>query len=75
MSFQLLSSSLDSSVKNLSKDDFKHLSNEFDNNVLDLVKQKEFYPYEDMSNFEKFKEESPSKETFYSLLKSKKLVT
>ena len=75
MSFQLLSSSLDSSVKNLSKDDFKHLSNEFDNNVLDLVKQKEFYPYEYMSNFEKFKEESPSKETFYSSLKSKKLVT
>ena len=75
MSFQLLSSSLDSSVKNLSKDDFKHLSNEFDNNVLDLVKQKEFYPYEYMSNFEKFQEESPSKETFYSSLKSKKLVT
>ena len=75
MSFQLLSSSLDSSVKNLSKDDFKHLSNEFDNNVLDLVKQKEFYPYEYMSNFEKFKEESPSKETFHSSLKSKKLVT
>ena len=40
MSFQILSSSLHSSVKNLSKDDFKHLSQEFDNNVLDLVKQK-----------------------------------
>ena len=75
MSFQILSSSLHSLVKNLSKDDFKHLSQEFDNNVLDLVKQKEFYPYEYMSKSEKFKKEFPSKETFYSLLKSKKLVT
>ena len=37
-SFQFLSSSLDSLVKNLSKNDFKYLSQEFDNNVLDLVK-------------------------------------
>ena len=44
--FQFLSSSLDSLVKNLSKNDFKYLSQEFDNNVLDLVKQKGFYPYE-----------------------------
>ena len=41
-SFQLVSSSLDSLVKNLAKDDFKYLSQEFDNNVLDLVKQKGF---------------------------------
>ena len=38
-SFQFLSSSLDSLVKNLDKDNFKYLSQEFDNNVLDLVKQ------------------------------------
>ena len=36
-SFQLLSSSLDSLVKYLGTDDFKCLSEEFDNNVLDLV--------------------------------------
>ena len=60
-SFQFLSSSLDSLVKNLTKDDFKYLSQEFDNNVLDLVKQKGFYPYEYMSDFEKFKEDLPSK--------------
>ena len=36
-SFQFLSSSLDSLVKNLNKDDFKYLSQEFYNNVLDLV--------------------------------------
>ena len=44
-SFQFLSSSLDSLVKNLNKDDFKYLSEEFDNNVLDLVKQKGFYSF------------------------------
>ena len=39
-SFQFLSFSLDSLVENLSKDDFKYLSQEFDNNLLYLVKQK-----------------------------------
>ena len=39
---QFLSSSLDGLVKNLAKDDFKYLSQEPDNNVLDLVKQKGF---------------------------------
>ena len=36
-SFQFLSSLL---VKNSNKNDFKYLSQEFDNSVLDLVKQK-----------------------------------
>ena len=72
-SFQFLSSSLDSLVKNLNKDVFKYLSQEFDNNRLDLVKQKGFYPYEYMSHFEKFKEELPSKEKFYSSLTDKKI--
>ena len=49
------SSSLDNIAKNLDKDDFKYISQEFDNNVLDLIKQKEFYPYACMSDFEKFK--------------------
>ena len=44
------------------------MSQEFDNNVLDLVKQKGFYPYEYLSDFEKFKEQLPSKENFYSSL-------
>ena len=39
-SLQFLSSSLDSLVKKLDKDNFKYLSQGFDNNVLDLVKQK-----------------------------------
>ena len=37
---QFLSSSLDNLVKNVAKDDFKYLYQEFDNNVLDLDKQK-----------------------------------
>ena len=44
-SFHLLSSLLDSFVRNLSKDDFRYCSQEFDTNVLDLVQQEEFYTY------------------------------
>ena len=72
-SFQFLDSSLDSLVKNLGKNDLKYLSQEIDNNVLDLVKQKGFYPYEYMSDFEKFKEELPSKEKFHSSLNNRKI--
>ena len=72
-SFQYLSSSLDSLFKNLKKDDLKYLSQEFDSNVLDLLKQKRFYPYEYISDSEKFKEELPGKENFYSLFTDRKL--
>ena len=72
-SFQFLCSSLDSSVKNLNNDDFKYLSQEFDNNMLDLVKQKGFCPYEYLIDFEMFKEELPSKEIFYSSLTNRKI--
>ena len=48
------------------------MSEEFDNKVLDLAEQKGFYPYECMSDFEKFKEELSSKEKFYSSLTVKK---
>ena len=54
-SFQFLSSSLDNLVKNLNKDNFKYFSQEFDNDFLDLDKQRGLYPYEYMSDFEKFK--------------------
>ena len=70
-SFQFLSSSLDNLVKDFNKNDFKYLSEVFNNNGLDLVKQKGFYPYEYMSDFEKFKEQLRSKEKFYSLLTDK----
>ena len=38
-----------------------------------IVKQKGFYPYEYMSDFEKFKEKLPSKGKFYSSLTGKKI--
>ena len=72
-SFQFLSFSLNSIVKNLDKDDFKYLSQECANNKLDLVKQKGFYPYEHMSDFKKFKEQLASKERFYSSLTDQKI--
>ena len=53
--FQFLSFSLDNLVKKLSKEDFKYLTQQFDNDVLDPVKQKLFYPFEYMGDFERFK--------------------
>ena len=52
-SFQVYSSSINSLVKSSGKIDFKHLSQEFVSNVLDLVKQKGFHLYEYMSGFGK----------------------
>ena len=72
-SFQFLSSSLDRLVKNLNKGDFKYLSQEFDNNKLDRVKQKAFYPYEYMSDFKMFKEELPCKDMLCSSLTDRKV--
>ena len=53
--FQFLSFSLDSLVKNLGKDGFKYLSQEFDNNVLNIRKQKGFHFFKYICDFEKFK--------------------
>ena len=39
-----------------------------------MVKQKGFYPYDYMSNFEQFKEELPSKESFLVRYQVKKVV-
>ena len=58
----------------MSKDDSKHLNQEFDNKVLDLLKQKRFYSYEYMSGLENIKEELLNKEKLYSLLTRKKLL-
>ena len=40
--FQFLRFLLDSLVKNLGKNDFKHFGQEFDSEVLDLVDKKDF---------------------------------
>ena len=70
--FQFTSSSLDSLIKKLAKDDFRYLSQKFDNNVLGVVKQNGFYSYKYTTYFEKFKEQLPSKEKFYKSLTGKK---
>ena len=72
-SFQFLISLLNSLFKNLSKAGFNYLSQEFDNNVLDLVKQKEFYHHKCMTHFEKFKEQLRNKEKFSSSLTGKRI--
>ena len=48
------------------------MSQEFDSNVLNLVKQKGFYPYEYISHFKKGQEKPPGKRNFYSSLTDKK---
>ena len=72
-SLQFRSSSSDCLVKNLNKDNFNYFSQKFDNNVLDLVKKKEFYYFEYMADFEKLKEKLRSKEKIYSYLTGKKI--
>ena len=52
-----MNSSLDKLVKNLSDEDFKYLVEEFDSENLELLKQKDAYPYEYMDNFERLNEE------------------
>ena len=71
-SFPFLISSLDSLVTKLNQNDIKYLSQEFDRKVLDSAKQKEFYRYEYMSDFENSNEKLPSKEKFCSSLANKK---
>ena len=50
------------------------MSEEFDSDILNLVKRQVFNAYEYMSSFEKFKERFPSKDKFHSSLTDKKLM-
>ena len=62
-----MNSSLDKLVKNLPDGDFKHLTEEFGSEMLELLKQKGAYPYEYMNSLERFSEEVlPNKKCFYS---------
>ena len=53
-SMQFMNSSLDKLVKNLSDEDFKYLVEEFGSENLELLKQKNAYPYEYNNSFERF---------------------
>ena len=72
---QFMNSILDTLVKNLSDNDFKHLSQEFSCEFLKLVKQKEVYPYEYMDSFKKFfNDKLPDRCEFFSFLKDECIV-
>ena len=50
--------SLEKLVKNLSDNDFKHLTKEFSFKNLELLKQKDAYPCEYMNSFKRFSEKN-----------------
>ena len=54
---QFMNSRLDKTVKYLSDDDFKYLTEEFGSKNLELLKQKRAYSYECMESFKRFIEE------------------
>ena len=50
-SMQFMNSNLEKLVKNLSDNDFKYLTQEFGSKNLELLKQKDAYPYEYIDSF------------------------
>ena len=65
-----MNSGLEKLVKNLSDNDFKYLTEEFGSKNLELLKQKNAYPYEHMESFKRFSvEELPDKKCFHSPVK------
>ena len=69
-SMQLMNSSLEKLVKNLSDGDFKYLTEEFGSKNLELLKQKDAYSYEYMASFKRFSEKKlPDRECFHSSVK------
>ena len=67
---QFIGSSLEKQVKNLSDNDVKYLIKKNVSKSLELLKQKDVYPYEYMDSFKRFNEEKlPDKECFYSSVK------
>ena len=74
-SMEFMNSNLDKLVKNLSDEDFKYLVQEFGCENLELLKQKDAFPYEYMNSFERFnKKNSLLKNIFTTLYKMQKLV-
>ena len=70
---QFMNSSVEKLVKNLSDNDFKYLTEEFGSKNLELLKQKDAYPYEYMDSFKRFSEEKlPDKEYSYRSVKDGK---
>ena len=69
-SMKFMNSNLKKLVKNLSDNDFKYLTQEFGSENLELLKQKDAYPYEYMDIFKRFSdEELANKKCLYRSLK------
>ena len=69
-STQFMNSSLEKLVKSLLDDGFKYLAEEFGSKNLELLKQKDPYPYKYLNSFKKFsKEKLPNKKCSYSFVK------
>ena len=69
-SMQFMNSSLEKLVRNLGDDDFKYLTEKFGSKNLELLKQKDAYPYDYMNSFKKFSAEKlPDKKCFYNSVK------
>ena len=73
-SFQFLNFSLDLLVKNFSKNDLKYLSQKFDNEVSDLVKQRGFYRHSIWVIWKRLKKNLQEKNIFSSLTDKKKVI-
>ena len=72
-SMQFMNSSLDQHAKSLSDEDFKYLVEDFGSKSLELLKQKDAYPYEYMNSFEKLmKKNCQLKFNFIALQKMEK---
>ena len=68
---QFMNSSLDEFVKNLSDKDSKYFVEKFGSENLELLKQKDAYPYEYINTFERFNEEKLlARKYFYSSIKN-----
>lgn len=69
-SFQFLSSSLETLSKNLTHEEFIHLSTEFNSKNIHLLKSKGIYPYDYMNAWVKYEDTKlPDKKYFYNTLK------
>ena len=65
---QFINSSPEKLVKNLTDNDFKYLTQEFGLKYLELLKEKDAYPYKYMKGFKRFTEEKqlPDKKNIFT---------
>ena len=72
---QFMNFSIEKLVKNLSEDALIYLTKEFGSKNLELLKQKDAYPYEYMDSFKRFSEEKlPDKKYFYRSVKKEQIM-